>query len=288
MEPTYRQFLSHGEMIGSRYALAAPRHVPLGLTGLQLGQRAGSSLEFKEHRDYQPGDDLRRIDWSAYARSDRLIVKLHREEINPHLDLILDGSRSMNLLDTPKAQAALTLAAAFASAASNTGYTHTAWLTGDHCDPIRQGNDRPAAWDDIDFSSRTPLHEALAATPPQWRTQGVRVLISDLLFLGDPLTVLDHLSHGASGVSVVQVLAEADVDPPQRGNVRLVDCETNELREVFIDAAAQQRYRRQLAAHQQNWHRAARQVGARMTTLIADRFIGTDDLTPLIQTEILL
>jgi hypothetical protein len=48
---------------------------------------------------------------AIYARSDRLIVKLFREEVTPHLDLILDGSRSMNLADTAKAGAVARLAA---------------------------------------------------------------------------------------------------------------------------------------------------------------------------------
>lgn len=287
MDHAYRQYLADGEMVGARYALAAPRLVPLGLTGIQLGSRAGSSLEFKEHREYQPGDDLRRIDWSAYARSDKLIVKLFREEVNPHLDLVIDGSRSMDLSDTAKAQAALGLAAVFAAAAANSGYSHTAWITRDGCERIAHGNDRPGAWHDIDFTTRTAPDESLGRTPPQWRTQGVRVFISDLLFLGDPLAVLDHLAHGSSGVCVVQLLAAADVDPPQRGNIRLVDCETQQVREVFVDAAAQQRYRNQLAAHQQNWHRAARQVGASMTTVVAERLIENWDLSDLVATELL-
>ncbi len=287
MNEAYRRYLVEGEMVGSRYALASLRHVPLGLTGMQLGSRAGSSLEFKEHRAYQPGDDLRRIDWAAYARSDKITVKLFREEVNPHLDLVLDGSRSMALADTAKAQAALSLAAVFAAASANSSYSHTAWITRAGCERIARGTDRPGAWDQIDFTDATPPHEALARTPPPWRTQGMRLFLSDLLFLGDPTLVLDHLAHGASGVCVVQLLAEADVDPPQRGNVRLVDCETNQMREVFIDAPAQQRYRKQLAGHQQNWHRAARQVGASMTTLIAERLLDNWDLSALVAAEVL-
>ena len=83
MNNSYREFLLEGERVGMRYALAVPRTTSAALAGLQMGQRAGSSLEFKDHRDYQPGDDLRRIDWNAFARSDRLTVKLFREEISP-------------------------------------------------------------------------------------------------------------------------------------------------------------------------------------------------------------
>jgi len=84
-----------GERAGMRYALSVPHNAPFGTTGSQMANRPGSSLEFMDHREYQPGDDLRRIDWSAFARSDRLTVKLYREEVCPHLDVLIDGSRSM-------------------------------------------------------------------------------------------------------------------------------------------------------------------------------------------------
>mgnify|MGYP000449792208 CR=1 FL=1 len=123
MNTDYQQWLLEGEQTGMRYSLAVPRTTAAALAGLQMGQRAGSSLEFKDHRDYQPGDDLRRIDWNAFARSDKLTVKLFREEISPHLDIILDGSRSMAIEGSPKAQAVVTLAATLAVAAKNAGYT---------------------------------------------------------------------------------------------------------------------------------------------------------------------
>ncbi len=81
MDDRIRQYLITGEQVGARYSLAAPRNAPSGAAGAQLGRSIGSSLEFMDHREYQPGDDLRRIDWSAYARSDNLTVRLYREEV---------------------------------------------------------------------------------------------------------------------------------------------------------------------------------------------------------------
>ena len=78
-----RENLLAGERAGLRYRLALPHLAARGVSGRQLGALAGSSLEFKDHRDYQPGDDLRRIDWNAFGRSDKLTLKLFREEINP-------------------------------------------------------------------------------------------------------------------------------------------------------------------------------------------------------------
>src|SRR5215218_5123718 len=95
-------FLQEGAAAAQRFALATPRHGPANRTGSALGAQAGSSLEFRDHRGYEPGDDLRHVDWNAYARSDTLTVKLFREEITPHLDVVIDTSRSMNLEGTTK------------------------------------------------------------------------------------------------------------------------------------------------------------------------------------------
>ncbi len=159
MTANWRQYSSEGERAGLRYALGLPRQA-VGALGTALGQRAGSSLEFRDYRDYQPGDDLRHIDWSAYARSDQLSIRLYREEVNPHVDLVLDHSRSMDLEATSKGQASVGLAAFFAAAASNAGFSHSTWLLGEVLRPVEQGSSRPTLWSGFDFAHRGTPAEA--------------------------------------------------------------------------------------------------------------------------------
>jgi uncharacterized protein (DUF58 family) len=287
MNEAYRQFLLEGERAGMRYALALPRSVSAATAGMHLGRQAGASLEFREHRDYQPGDDLRRIDWNAYARSDKLTVKLHREEISPHLDIVLDASCSMSLETSAKTRAAIGLAAVLAVAAENAAFSHTAWLARDRCVAVANGAHRPSAWQSIELDFRGNTAEAFTHAPPAFRRQGMRALISDLLWMDEPLAVLQRLAQGASGVAVVQVLAEADVNPKERGRVRLVDSETDEQREIFIDDAAIRRYRDALARHRQNWHRACRQAGAVMIDVIAEEIVADWNLEALIKANVL-
>jgi uncharacterized protein (DUF58 family) len=281
------QFLIEGESAGLRYALAVPRTTALANSGMLLGQRVGSSLEFKEHRDYQPGDDLRRIDWNAFARSDKMTVKLYREEISPHLDIILDGSRSMALVSSAKLAATIGLAAILAVAAENAGYTHNAWLSGESCVQIPNGNNRPSTWKGIEFDVRDNPVDAFSRLPPRFNRTGMRAFVSDLLWLGEPLTVLQHLAQNASSIVVIQVLAEADLNPPERGRVRLIDSETEQQREIFIDDETIERYRDALARHQQNWHRACRQAGAVMVNIVAEEIIAGWNLESLVNAEIL-
>src|SRR5437588_10116432 len=173
MRDSDRRYLLEGERAGARYALAAPRRVHLGVAGARQGGRSGSSLEFKEHRDYQPGDDLRHIDWNAYARSDQLTVKLYHEEVNPHLDLVLDGSRSMALEGSAKARAALSLAALLTTAADNAGYAHQIWLTRDGTAAVPGGNGRPESWEGVAFDFCGSPADAFARRPPAWRPRGL-------------------------------------------------------------------------------------------------------------------
>src|SRR5262249_49812236 len=81
--------------VAGAFSLAMPRAPIGGRFGERLGAGVGSSLEFQEHRQYAPGDDLRHVDWAAYARSETLAVRLYREEVAPRIDLVLDVSRSM-------------------------------------------------------------------------------------------------------------------------------------------------------------------------------------------------
>jgi len=283
MQAALRPYLLNGIMAAARYALGVPRQAPVGLAGSTLGQRAGSSLEFRDHRSYEPGDDLRHIDWNAYARSDQLTIKLYREEVTPHLDLIVDTSRSMNLENSQKAAATVALSAFFAAAGSRAGYSHTLWQLGAECTPVANGNRPPEFWDGLDFDHvGSP-----PATLPHWRVRGSRVLISDLLWLGEPLALARPLAERAALTLVIQLLARADVEPPLGQSLRLVDSETGETREIHVDALTARRYREALARHQESWHLACRQVGALFVTLVAEDLLQNWKLDALVAAEVL-
>jgi uncharacterized protein (DUF58 family) len=72
------------------------RHVVEGfLGGLHRSPRFGASTDFAEHRPYMPGDDIRRVDWKVYARTDRYYVKEFEADTNTDVTIALDCSRSM-------------------------------------------------------------------------------------------------------------------------------------------------------------------------------------------------
>jgi uncharacterized protein (DUF58 family) len=278
-----RRWLEEGARAAARYALAIPRAAPIGQMGLALAHRAGSSLEFKEHRGYQPGDDLRHIDWNAYARSDQLTVKLYREEITPHLDLILDASRSMALEGSRKREAALALASLLATAATRAGYSHQAWILEGRLRQAPLGSGPPTSWGDIPFHHAGGPEQAHAP----WRSRATRILISDLFWQAEPLRILRAFAERSASAVVVQLLARADVEPPEGQSVRLIDSEDGGYREIHVDASAARGYRQAFARHQQSWHDACRQCGATFSPLIAEDLLERWDLTPLVAAEVL-
>lgn len=250
---------------------------PRARTGFQRGNRAGSSLDYKDFRDYQPGDDLRHIDWNAYARSDRLIVKRFHEEVTPHLDLVIDGSASMALADTRKAEALYFLTAFFTATAAQSGYSLQIYESGQHWRPLDRLPDL-ALTPDLKLDGAVSPAEARRRRDTRLRRAGLRVLLSDLLWPDEPGDFLSHFSNDAAGVVVIQLLAARDQDPGLGGMLRFHDSETNQQREIQLNAAARHRYLETLARHNAAWSEAARRYGATLATFEAETLLRQGNL----------
>ena len=79
----------------SRLDLRAKHVVEGFLSGLHRSPFFGQSIEFRQHREYAPGDDLRHVDWKVWARQDRLTIKQYEEDTNMRVNLLVDVSNSM-------------------------------------------------------------------------------------------------------------------------------------------------------------------------------------------------
>ena len=271
----------------ARWRLPFSRQAWRGLAGNWIGAGAGSSLDFQDHRTYVPGDDPRHIHWQAFARTGALTMKLYRAEVAPFVDLVVDFSASMSL--TPaKAVRTDELVAFCVECADRAGAPvrlHAA--SGRNVRAIAPEEVRADRWRDRLAATRgmndkggarsprgndlprpgadrapTELAGASAAPGPlQWRAGALKVLISDLLFPGDPSAVLLPLA-ASSGVGVVlaPVLAE-ESELPWRGNVELTDCESGTVRRQRIDEPLAARYRAAYARHFALWREACRKRG---------------------------
>src|SRR5690242_1166298 len=95
-------------------ALLTRRPMATGRPGRRRSPLAGSSMEFADYRRYTPGDDFRRIDWRAYARLERLFLRIFEAEENIPVTILIDCSASMAHGEPSKAAQAKAIAAALA------------------------------------------------------------------------------------------------------------------------------------------------------------------------------
>jgi uncharacterized protein (DUF58 family) len=270
MTDSERAAIAEGERVGSLHVLVPPRAIASGAGGARISRRAGGSLEFRDHRDYEPGDDLRHLDWSVFARSDRLTVKQFHEEISPFVEIVVDGSRSMSLVNTRKSEATLAIAAMLAAAAINSGFPYALSIARDRLHRVASGSARPSSWDPIAFDYAGTPASAIASGARTLRPMSMRFFISDLLWPGEPQAVAAALAQDATATVIMQVLASEDANPDLRGGWRVLDVESGEWREIFFDAAAAAQYRDALSRLRELWDEAARYARAIVTRCVAE------------------
>ena len=269
----------------ARYQLGLPRMPVSGRSGELLGRGTGSSLEFQEYRQYHPGDDIRHLDWAAYARSDALMVRLYREEISPRMEILLDASRSMNSSDPTrepserdpiKATVARQLATMLTLLGGNLGGRPSLIPITDNSPLEPLPLESLERLDTVPFDGVRTLREALDERAVPLKRQTVRVVISDFLFPHDPDALLRHLAGDASVLWVLQVLNAWEARPTPVGGRKLLDLETQEEANLQVVDKTIAEYSARLLASQQELARACRRVHATFAILIAER--GLPDL----------
>jgi uncharacterized protein (DUF58 family) len=235
----------------------AGRRVPSGRAAGQWRSRtSGSSVEFSDYRTYAPGDEFRRIDWNAYARLERLFVRLYRAEEDLALTLIVDTSASMAWGRPSKARLAAQLAGALAFVALQSGDRVELATCRDSGVAERLANLRgeAAAWnawrmlERLDSDGATDLNAGLSACSRHLRGAGMTVVVSDLFSPTGYQQGIDALLGRRQDVLLVHVLAPDEMEPPADlvGDWRLVDTEPALPVEASITPGVLRAYRRLL------------------------------------------
>lgn len=249
--------------------------------GTGAGERrtrmAGVSTEFRDHRQYAPGDDLRHLDWNVYARLERLYLKRFHDQQDVTLHLVVDASASMGFGSPPKLPLALRLAGALgwiAIAAQDRVRLHVVGSAepGSSEEHVGRARLRPflLSLDSIRAEGPAPLPEAFDAVARRIRRPGIVVILSDMLSEG-AVKGLERLASGRHQVHVAWILSPQDRDPDAdeqlRSDMLLVDCETGTRMPVSLSPGLRQAYRDALAAHEADLRAACRRLGAGITLL---------------------
>jgi uncharacterized protein (DUF58 family) len=235
------------------------RHVVEGfIAGLHRSPHRGFSVEFAEHRAYQPGDDLRFIDWRMVGRSDRYYIKQFEEETNLRSYLLLDTSASMawsSAAELPTKfwyvrQLAASLALLLVRQGDAVGVqafdSKPRLLM-----PARGGrqhwNEMVRQLSTFEASGQTDAGSAIRDIAGRLRRRGLVILMSDLLVEPEETRLaLRFLRHRGHEVLVFHIMDPGERELPAIGDARFVDPETGdeipasaaELRRDYHDAVA--------------------------------------------------
>lgn len=246
----------------ARFLLRRPR---LALPGGHLARRAGASLEFADHRPYQPGDDLRLVDWAVYARHRKLVTKVFSREVEAPLYVLLDVSRSMGL--GGKLPFAARLAGALCFLSYRTGDRFAVYPFAER--PLFLGKPRRGRtalahtfFELVGLSAggKTDLARALAEWAEAAREPGMCLVLSDFLAPGFRAG-LAALRFGRHAVAAVQILSSEDLSPSVLGEARLFDVEEGRGRPMVVGRTAQKAYEEALRRWNKTLSEACLELG---------------------------
>ena len=219
------------------------------MKGERRSKRKGQSVEFADFRNYVPGDDLRLIDWNLYARLDQLFLKLFQEEEDLHFYALVDASESMNFGDPTKLHVAKQLAGALGYVGlCRADRVSVAALGPDgKRAPVLRG--RSSLWkmlqylDSIESGHNIPLYEGVKDFSLRNSGTGVCVLLTDMMDKNGYESALRMLIGRRMDLFIMHILSPEEIDPPLRGDRKLIDVEDGDNAEVTINNYVVERYK---------------------------------------------
>ncbi len=238
-------------------------------SGLYAGERrsprSARSPEFSDFRPYVAGDDFRQIDWPAFARLEKLMLRLYVAEEEACLNLILDTSASMAMGEPSKMRTARRLGAALSFVGlAAMDRVQVGALGGARLPPMRGVDGVSRIWSFLE-----ELEPAGESGPEElrrlkWARPGITMVISDFLVpAGGWAPSLAGLASRRQELVLWQVLSPEEEQPTIAGDLRLVDVETGRTRELTITPGLVADYIRALALHRAELVRAVQSSGGR-------------------------
>jgi uncharacterized protein (DUF58 family) len=249
------------------------------VSGLHKSPHRGSSVEFAEYRNYVPGDDIRRLDWRVFARTDRFFLKEYEAETNLRCYFVLDASGSMSFgQDGGKFDYAKRLIATLAYLAAHqgdaSGLVCAAGKTSVEIPPRRNPAHLKVLFDTLDTTKargETGLVRALHDLAERVRRRALVVVVSDLFCDPEPLlNCFQHLRFQKHDLTVFQLLDRAELDFQFDRPVRFVDLESS-LSIVTEPSVIRDEYLRQFAQFHEQVRTGCNEFGVDLRQVVTDQ-----------------
>ncbi len=250
-----------------RFQLALKKNASQMNQGEQKSSGSGQGMIFKDHKEYIPGDDIRKIDWKAYARTKDFYVKRFEEERRLNIHILLDRSSSMDYGNPNKYEFAAKLGLGVAKMSLNTNDRYSFSVFSETLTNLSSGRRNTNISELVDILNdirKTPesrIERCVTEYSSRIENESAVVIFSD--FLADPEKVaagINSLKH--TRPVVVNVLDETELDPDFSGDKILKDPESSSKLRTFFSRKTRENYRNRLNNHVSKIEEVSRKNGA--------------------------
>lgn len=247
-----------------------------GMSGGRKSSMKGNSVEFSDFREYILGDDIRKIDWNAYGRMDRLFIKLFQEEKEGVFRIFVDGSKSMDYGEKKKSVLARRIAGMLSYIIlNNLDRVYLTKLGDEALQPGKGMTGRQSfqklllALENMTFEGKSSLYEGIQKC--KISGHGITILISDFFNEEELEPMLRYLVYQKQEIILIHTLAAEEIDPDLEGHLNLIDMESRKDLRVSMSGSVLKKYQKTLHAFQERLIELSRKYQAHYM------FVSTED-----------
>lgn len=205
--------------------------------GKHLVTTYGQTVEFADYREYQLGDDIRRLDWNLYSRFEKFFLKLFTDERQMQIQIFLDCSASMGKDNPQKAAYSVATAAALGFlAVHNMDKVTFNLMKGEKAEnPFGTLVGKNAFFraigslENVEFNDDSDIEACVTSCPDTGTKNGLTIIVSDFFTESNWKKAVDYLCYKNRQVLLVQVLSPEEIDPSYDGRVNLIDSESVDI-----------------------------------------------------------
>jgi uncharacterized protein (DUF58 family) len=279
------QFLTHDDLKQISNLQVLARLVVEGFcSGLHRSPHKGFSVEFKQHRPYAPGDEIRRLDWKLFGKTDRFYLREYEEETNLRATILLDLSGSMDFRDgargsITKAQYATRVAACLAyimlQQQDSVGLVTFDRTVRRYIPPRSRPSHLRILIDELQHAKpggETALGKVFHDLVPKIHRRGLLIILSDLF--DDPtelLAALAHFRHARHEIIVFQIWAREELEFPFRQWTRFESMEHAGQHQLIDPATLRKAYLESLENYRAELKRGCHRHRIDLVPLVTDQ-----------------
>ena len=246
-----------------------------GQSGVRRSKSKGTSVEFSDFREYNIGDDIRRIDWNAYGRFEKLFIKLFVEEKEANINIYIDCSKSMDFEE--KREVTLKISAVVAYLAlNNQDKVNINLITRDGIKSEKYSGilsfQRILNFIEKEtFEGTVKINNSIKRN--KIKSKGLSIIISDFLNEEDIEDSIRFLKYCHQEILIINVLSDSELNPKLNGEVTLVDSESDKKVQLTVTSKILTNYKKALERFTLNLKNVSQKYGGKLIQVSSNESI---------------